>query len=176
MDLGPPPILTPPQGWLGALGIKSGGKQPQGTSRDLAATLEMAKFYEAGARTKLATVPLNVLLTFSTDTTFLRVPGGKVWLIESITTRQANASLASSNWNYRHALCTDQVGQNCYWMGNIASQAGMIAAAWQYNCADYPHIIALPGDYIGIMWMGSSLGTPGTNQMNMNIFGQEVAA
>jgi hypothetical protein len=80
--LGPPSILTPPAGWLGYLGIKNGGRQPDKVNRDLACVLDMSVFYRAGLRTKLFGPGAGLAAVQNGLTTLATVPAGKVWVIE----------------------------------------------------------------------------------------------
>lgn len=76
-----PWIQTPPQGWLGFLGIKSGGKQPGHNSEDLLSTLDMGPFYSAGARRVLFQTPA-LAMAYNGAAAIASVPAGKVWIIE----------------------------------------------------------------------------------------------
>jgi hypothetical protein len=82
-----PPILTPPSGWLGFLGIKSGGKQPERVEASLKTNLEMLDFYLAGSRTVLVN---NALAAVANGLTLMAtVPVGKVWIVEGISALSA---------------------------------------------------------------------------------------
>jgi hypothetical protein len=79
--LPPPWLLTPPLGWLGLLGIKSGGRQPGHAAPDMVPTIDMERFYRAGSRNVLANVG-GIANTNNVDATFGTVPQGKVWLLD----------------------------------------------------------------------------------------------
>ena len=78
-----PPVLTPPMGWLGFLGIKSGGRQPEQSLAWLTPTLDMRGFYAAGARSILAGV--SIANVNNVDQTIGTVPQGKVWNVEYVS-------------------------------------------------------------------------------------------
>lgn len=84
--LGPPPVQTPPGGWLGLLGIKSGGVQPGQVNPTLSPTIEMLPFYRAGGRTRLFTPALVAAAqnSFSPGAAggISTVPQGKIWIVE----------------------------------------------------------------------------------------------
>lgn len=80
-----PPVLTPPAGWLGYLGIKSGGKQPGVVAAYLTPTLDMDRFYRAGARTPIRPGTAGIPATYNASVVIYTVPQGKVWLIEAFT-------------------------------------------------------------------------------------------
>jgi hypothetical protein len=81
--LPPPWILTPPFGWLGFLGIKSGGKQPEHVAPNLDTSLEMFPFYQAGARQLLANA--NAIAAVQNGISLMAtVPPNKLWIVESI--------------------------------------------------------------------------------------------
>lgn len=85
-----PPILAPPAGWLGFLGIKSGGQQPRIVNPTLLATIDMFQFYLAGQRTELCAQVIAAGLN-SGQTNAACGPGpGKAWIIQ-----QANADTAA---------------------------------------------------------------------------------
>ena len=86
-----PPVLTPPMGWLGWLGIKSGGSQPGQVSAYLQPIVEMDRFYRAGARQVLVPSGTNTAAVYQNSTAViaaLQVPPGHVWHVEHI---QANS-------------------------------------------------------------------------------------
>jgi len=68
-------------GWLGLLGIKSGGKQPGHAMSDMMPTIDMERFYRAGARNVLASVA-GIPNLNNADVTFAVVPAGKAWLLD----------------------------------------------------------------------------------------------
>lgn len=83
--IGAPPILTPPAGYLGFLGIKSGGRQPSGVAGFVQPSLDMQSFYRAGLRTQLFRTGAVAAGANGVDVNIATVPQGKVWLVECYT-------------------------------------------------------------------------------------------
>jgi len=83
--LGPAPILTPPTTWLGLLQIKQGGQQPKSVANYVQPSIEMARFYLAGARSVLADQIVSAAVTNLASATPVTVPAGKYWILDSAT-------------------------------------------------------------------------------------------
>ena len=79
------PILTPPTGWLGLLGMKSSGVQPGLITPSVSPIQEMGKFYEAGQRQRLFfSANANIVANqFLATTSSNQVPSGNVWIVDS---------------------------------------------------------------------------------------------
>jgi hypothetical protein len=98
-----PPILTPPFGLLGFLGLKSGGAQPGPLAGFLQPAIDMTRFYVTGNRTTLGSL-LVVAMTWPGPATIITVPNGVAWLVEHCS---GNATLGVAANCYAHIVATD---------------------------------------------------------------------
>lgn len=113
-ELPPPPILTPPAGLLGFLGLKSGGKQPGQLAGYLQPTLDHVDFYRAGARVLLFASGASAA-TQNNPSGGWQVPVGKVWLVESIVASSGVLGVAANVTAYIRLY--DQSGLNIFDVG-----------------------------------------------------------
>jgi hypothetical protein len=80
--LGPPPILTPPSGLLGLLGLKSGGRQPSQFANVVSPTLDLSMFYRAGLRNQLTTWA-GLAAVYTGSVILAKVPPNQVWIVDT---------------------------------------------------------------------------------------------
>lgn len=165
--LPPPPVLTPPAGWLGYLGIKSGGAQPGTVNPQLITTIDMDRFYTAGARTQL--VKRTAVAGALSFTTMGTVPQGKVWLLESaIAFSEAILGVAA---NIQGCIAVLAQNNQARWIEPIGS--AVPTGDFLIFGSKRPDIL-LSGEVLAIFLTAPAAPTAFT--MACNVWGLEVAA
>lgn len=163
--LPPPPVQCVPAGWLGLLGIKSGGAQPGIVNPTLSPTIDMFSFYIAGARTKLSSSPIAAVFNgFAQLTT---IPNGKVWFLETM---------------YADGLLGVAGGVTAWFQIRTPDGAvrysglpqGPVAASTQIAVRSDRLWIALPGEQIGVFTTAAAAFT--AFNWNFFIHGAEALA
>lgn len=170
-ELPAPWIQTPPAGWLGFLGIKSGGRQPGHTGSDMFPMFEMRDFYAAGGRTTLFAASAannNNVAVFVAGST---VPQGKVWLVERICAQSGVLGVAAG---VKGTLTIDIGGgagaaNFAFGPTSNAGATGELVLL----CYDHP-VILMPGQRIGIL--GSAAAAPTAFNWLVSAHGMEVLA
>lgn len=100
-------IQTPPAGYLGHLGLKSGGKQPEFLPAALQPVIDMEPYYRLGGRIRLL---LNSLaLAQNASVVHGTVPAGRVWLLEGLTVGMGAVAGAAANF-YFWGQVKDEIG------------------------------------------------------------------
>lgn len=157
--LGKPSILAPPAGWLGFLGIKNGGRQPNKVNDDLACTLDMAQFYRAGNRALLFGPGAGVAAVQNGLTVLTTVPNGKVWLVESYSIVSTLALGATANV-IAFANVTDPSAGSGAFVASPPSFGGQRALTGEKVNAriDQP-FIALPGSSFNVLTIAAAAPT-----------------
>lgn len=171
MEFSPPIIQTPPSGWLGLLGLKSGGKQPEQSAKFLQPIQEMTSFYLSGARQSLGLVAASVAAQNANSSIELRVPPGKVWLLESaIFVSTAIGAVAP-----QAGFITIADASNQLFAFGPASQAGVTGT---FLVGGYTppigYLVMLPGWQIRV-WTASA-AAPTAFNYSIRAFGSEVSA
>jgi len=170
-DVFPPPaIQTPPAGWLGFLGIKSGGRQPVTPNTQLAPTLEMFEFYLAGNRTPLAAAIVQAAATnLGTTTNPIIVPNGKVWIVEAIHSQSGAQGAASASEGM--VICTDASTTLPFYIGPPSNPGVTGKVLW---CRSDRRLILGPGNQIRVFT--SAVAAITAFNWTTTVFGQEVSA
>jgi len=169
-QLPPPPVLTPPAGWLGFLGIKSGGKQPAQVTPGLAPTIEMAAYYRAGLRVSLANQNIaanqngNAFMAGVLGT----VPQGKVWLLEFAVANSPVLGAVPPGVAYVTVVDTN----NAIVFKGDPSIAGVTGSSFLAHLAG--PLILLPGYKMGVFTAGAGAMT--AFNYTLAVYGMEVAA
>jgi hypothetical protein len=164
----PPVIQTPPAGWLGLLGLKSGGRQPDQSSKTLAPTLEMLPFYLAGNRAQIAARTGQAAVANANVGVASQVPAGKIWLLETVVfVSTAIGAVAPQSANVSISDASNQLVEfgppsNTGVTGNVLI-GGLSGIR-----------ILLPGYKISI-WT-TAAAAPTAYTYSWNVYGQEVAA
>ena len=168
--LGAPPILTPPAGWLGFLGLKSGGRQPQFTSRDLVPTMEAFNFYMAGGRTALSgsTPVVQAAAQNLSSSNAINVPAGKMWLIDRVTSLSDALGVAA---NIYGAIMIVDPSSQVYTYGPL-SPKGITGERIPVSL-NGP--LLLPGGF-SIRVYTAAAAAPTAFNWNTAVFGMEVVA
>jgi hypothetical protein len=160
-----PPVQTPPLGWLGLLGIKSGGRQPGVVNPVLAPVQDMTEFYVAGGRAKLFSGSVafvnNGLVTGAT------VPQGHVWIVEHTAVLLSTGVAAGI---YARVVYTDSGGFPIY-MGPLEPN---IPASVQVHVRSDKRVVVGPGGLVSAI--GSAAAAPTAFNYFFTIFGQDVLA
>jgi hypothetical protein len=162
----PPPIQAPPAGWLGLLGIKSGGKQPGRVLEGMQPTLEMLLFYLAGTRVTLAR-PLGLAAVQNGQTVMATVPNGKVWIVDSFVMNSGGTNVAGAH---------PQAALQSINAGNVfmAPQGQPTQVGEEYFSVLQGPLIALPGESF-VAFTNSPVAVPALTWSGA-VWGREVAA
>lgn len=168
-ELPPPWIQTPPAGWLGYLGIKSGGRQPGHVTQDLVSTLDMDRFYRAGVRTKLFGPGPGVPMVFNGQSVFVTVPTGKIWLCEDWTVNSGAWGAVAAT--VLVAFLTDPSGGIvlCGQQSPNRSQTGELSVSVLKG-----PFIAMPGQSLACYTLAPA--APTATNLFGTVFGVEVSA
>jgi hypothetical protein len=166
----PAPVLqTPPQGFLGFLNIKSGGKQPERLIDGLDCSINMEPYYDAGGRGVLAAGIVQAAATnLATTTNAILVPQGKVWIVEQIyaVSGAMGAASASEGW-----IIITGPGNIVYYAGPPSNPGvtGKIIA-----CRADQRLVLLPGYSIRVFT--SAVAAITAFNWTVSVSGAEVAA
>jgi hypothetical protein len=142
--LGPASILAPPAGWLGFLGIKSGGRQPLFTERDLRTILDMMPFYQGGQRTQLFNSGAIAAIQNGSSIGGT-VPQGKVWVVDGLF---AASSAAGATAAWGGSINVSKTGQGIYFAGPETSQRAVTGEI--RTCSLKGPFVMMPGDQVSV--------------------------
>ena len=162
-----PIVQTPPQGWLGALGIKSGGQNPQWVNPGLSPVQDMEKYYRAGARTLLAN-PTVALVTGGGTVALYTVPQQKVCILESAT---GFSNPLGAVANAYAQFCITAPGGVEFWYGTPTAKALTGEALLPFLAGP---LILSPGMSVVIFTIAPAAIT--ATNIFTSVFGQEILA
>ena len=164
-----PPVLTPPVGWLGFLGIKSGGKQPEMVAPGLACILDMLPFYMGSSVLIAQSGPIAAV--YNGGTLLFTVPVGKAWIVRQVVLQ---AGVAGAVAAVRHQITmNDSGGFVRYATPTVAPVYGTGEIALLSTQFERPQI-ASAGERIQAFM--TAVAAPTAFNYNANVYGLEVSA
>ena len=169
-----PPVLTPPAGWLGYLGIKSGGSQPGQVAGFLTPTQEMAPFYNAGNRRLLSNLTGSIAVSTNNFVASHTVPAGKVWVIDAILCG-GFAAVGAVGSLYLYCVITDSIGNGIFQSkASPKFVTGEVAFSEPIIAPGSLPLVLLPGYHVGFTVVAAAAVT--AFNVGTSIWGQEVSA
>lgn len=172
--LGPPSILAPPAGWLGFLGIKNGGRQPNKVNVDLAPVLEMSLFYRAGVRNLLFGPGAGVAAVQNGLSLLATVPQGKIWLCESAGAVSTAGLGATANVIAQISVNDSSAGSGAVFMGPPSFGGQRAVTGEKVNARLDTPFVAMPGTTINVFTIAAA--APTAFSYFGFVFGLEVSA
>lgn len=168
-----PPVLTPPAGWLGHLGIKSGGKQPGQVSPYLQPTQDMLQFYLAGGRQPLFAGAAFANVNNNASVSGCVVPTQTLWLVESMHAQTAGPLGAAAN--VLAQIMVRDPALNVIFGSPWSSRAALTGEVLRLDFQpQQPPLILLPGYLVDIL--SSAAAAPTAFNWILTVFGQSVLA